>query len=217
MPEYYVIYKPFGIHSQFSGEDSLKEVGEFPPEVYPVGRLDKDSEGLLLVTDDKALNHYLLNPRFEHSRTYLVQVEGIPTQEALQQLEEGVDINLKGKVYRTKRAKAHLQQELPEIPERNPPIRFRQNVPDTWMAIGLTEGKNRQVRKMTAAVGFPTLRLIRWSMEDLDVQGYRVGEIRKFNQEEIYALLKIDRKALIKPAGTQPGKSFHPRRNKNRR
>src|SRR5690554_5150744 len=203
MPEYYVIYKPFGIHSQFSGEDSLKEVGEFPPEVYPVGRLDKDSEGLLLITDDKALNHYLLNPKFEHSRTYLVQVEGIPTQEALQQLEEGVDINLKGEIYPTKKAKAQLQLELPDIPERNPPIRFRLNVPDSWMAIELKEGKNRQVRKMTASVGFPTLRLIRWSMEDLNMQGYQVGEIRKYGQEEIYARLKID-KRLLKKQATQP-------------
>src|SRR5690554_4034832 len=125
MSRYFVIYKPFGIHSQFSGEESLKEVGHFPAEVYPVGRLDKDSEGLLLITDDKALNHYLLDPKFGHRRAYLVQVEGVPTEDALRQLEEGVDINLKGEMYRTKTAKASLPLELLQIPERNTPIRFR--------------------------------------------------------------------------------------------
>lgn len=217
MSQYFVIYKPFGIHSQFSGEDSLKEVGDFPPEVYPVGRLDKDSEGLLLITDDKALNHYLLDPKFGHSRTYLVQVEGIPTEDALHQLEGGVDINLKGLTYRTKPAKVKLQGNLPDLPDRDPPIRVRLNVPDSWIALELIEGKNRQVRRMTAAVGFPTLRLIRWSMEGLNIDGYQVGEIREFEQEELYRLLKIDRKALLKPVRDRPGKSFHSYRNKNRR
>lgn len=216
MMEYFVIYKPFGIQSQFSGEESLKQVGDFPSEVYPVGRLDKDSEGLLLITDDKALNHYLLNPRFEHSRTYLVQVEGIPGPEALRQLEEGVDISLKGEIHRTKKAKASLLAEVPSLPERTPPIRIRLSIPDSWMALELTEGKNRQVRRMTAAVGFPTLRLVRWSMEDLTIKGYQVGEIRQFGQEEIYSLLKIDRAALIRPSTNRSGK-IPPKRNKNRR
>jgi 23S rRNA pseudouridine2457 synthase len=191
MPRYFVIYKPFGINSQFSQTDSLKELGNFPPEVYPVGRLDKDSEGLLLITDDKDLNHFLLNPKFQHSRTYLVQVEGNPTEEALRTLENGVDINLKGIIYRTKKATAVFQKVLPKIPERNPPIRYRKNVPECWISLNLQEGKNRQVRKMTASVGFPTLRLIRWSMEDLTIEGYGVGEIREFSREEIYSLLNI--------------------------
>lgn len=217
MPQYFVIYKPFGIHSQFSGEDSLKEVGDFPPEVYPVGRLDKDSEGLLLITDDKALNHYLLDPKFGHGRTYLVQVEGVPTEDALKQLKEGVDINLKGEIYRTKSAKATLQTEAPDVPERNPPIRVRLNIPDSWISLELIEGKNRQVRRMTAAVGYPTLRLIRWSMEGLNISGFQVGEIREYAQEEIYTLLKIDKRTLLKPSGNRPGKSFPSQRNKNRR
>jgi len=194
MPHYFVLYKPYGIHSQFSGEDSLKEVGDFPKEVYPVGRLDKDSEGLLLITDDKLLNHYLLDPKFGHNRTYWVQVEGIPTEKAIQELENGVDINLKGKIYHTKRAVASLHTKIPQVSERNPPIRFRKNVPDSWISLSLQEGKNRQVRKMTAAVGFPTLRLIRWSIERLSVEGFDVGETREFPKEEIYSLLQIGKK-----------------------
>lgn len=217
MPRYFVIYKPFGIHSQFSGEDSLKELGDFPPEVYPVGRLDKDSEGLLLITDDKALNHYLLDPKFGHGRTYLVQVEGVPTEDALQQLEKGVEINLKGEIYRTKSAKAKLLASPPDLPERNPPIRMRLNIPDSWISLKLIEGKNRQVRRMTAAVGFPTLRLIRWSMEDLNISGFQVGDIGEYAQEEIYTLLKIDNRTSLKPSGNRPGKSFRSQINKNRR
>jgi 23S rRNA pseudouridine2457 synthase len=216
MSRYFVIYKPFGIHSQFSGEESLKEVGDFPPEVYPVGRLDKDSEGLLLITDDKALNHYLLDPKFAHRRTYLVQVEGVPNEDALRQLEEGVNINLKGEIYRTKRAKAMRETEVPDLPERNPPIRVRLNIPDSWIRLELIEGKNRQVRRMTAAVGFPTLRLVRWSMENLNISGFHAGEIREYAQEEIFALLKIDKSALLKPSRGRTGK-FPTNRNKNRR
>src|SRR5690606_18576968 len=158
---------------------SLKELADFPPQVYPVGRLDKDSEGLLLVTDDKPLNHYLLNPRFEHQRTYLAQVEGRPSEEALRKLENGVDINLKGKIHHTKKAVARYLNKIPQVPERIPPIRYRKHVPDTWISLSLLEGKNRQVRKMTAAVGHPTLRLIRWSVEDLNIGGYGQGECRE--------------------------------------
>lgn len=189
---YFILYKPFGILSQFSGEkDSLKEVADFPKDVYPVGRLDKDSEGLLLITDDKALNHYLLNPEFRHQRTYLAQVEGIPTAEAIIALENGVEINVDGKIYTTQKAKARLLQEEPLLPERNPPIRYRKSVPDSWVELKLIEGKNRQVRKMTAAVGFPTLRLVRWSMEELTINGFGVGEVRELTQEEIYRLLHL--------------------------
>ncbi len=197
MPRYFVIYKPYGVLSQFSGEqDTLKDMGDFPPEVYPVGRLDKDSEGLLLITDDKPLNHYLLNPRFVHKRTYLAQVEGIPDAEALGSLEQGVDIKVDGKVYHTQPAKAQLKKNAPVLPERVPPIRYRKTVPDSWLELTLTEGKNRQVRKMTAAVGFPTLRLVRWSMEGLNVKGFEVGEIREFEQAEIYRLLKVNPQKL---------------------
>ncbi|MEK0443099.1 MAG: hypothetical protein RL403_2077, partial [Bacteroidota bacterium] len=166
MASYFITYKPFGVLTQFSGEGpTLASLGEFPKEVYPVGRLDKDSEGLLLLTDDKSLNHQLLNPRFAHQRTYYVQVEGIPTSEALAQLQAGVTIQVDGKPYRTKPALVKLLDEAPTLPDRDPPIRFRAAIPDRWLALTLIEGKNRQVRKMTAAVGFPTLRLVRYSME----------------------------------------------------
>lgn len=192
MLRYFVIYKPFGILSQFSGEaHTLKVVGDFPKDVYPVGRLDKDSEGLLLLTNDKALNHYLLNPRFGHKRTYMVQVEGIPNKEALHNLEKGVAIKVDGKMYITRPAQAGLKKNAPLLPERDPPIRYRKTVPDSWLELTLTEGKNRQVRKMTAAAGYPTLRLVRWSIEGVNIEGFEVGEVREFQKEEIYRLLKV--------------------------
>ncbi|EIM77095.1 pseudouridine synthase [Nitritalea halalkaliphila LW7] len=195
---YFVLYKPFGILSQFSGEPetTLGWLFPFPKEVYPVGRLDKDSEGLLLLTDDKALNEYLLHPSHGHSRTYYVQVEGIPSQEALQALADGVTIRVDGREHLTLPAEAALLPSLPELPERHPPIRFRKSVPDSWLSLRLVEGKNRQVRRMTAAVGLPTLRLVRWSMEELDIAGYQVGEVREFEQETLFQLLKIDKKRL---------------------
>lgn len=215
MPQYFVIYKPYGILSQFSGEkNTLKDVAAFPKEVYPVGRLDKDSEGLLIITDDKPLNHYLLNPDFGHERTYLAQVEGNLTPEALNKLSKGVEISIDGKPYSTKQAKAYVHEEEPTLPERNPPIRYRKNVPDSWLSLTLIEGKNRQVRKMTAAVGFPTLRLVRWSMGKLTIKGFQVGEIREFTKEDIYYLLAIDPSKM----GASGSKSqiLH-NRNKNRR
>ena len=215
---YFVIYKPFGILSQFSGEqDTLKELGEFPKEVYPVGRLDKDSEGLLLITDDKALNNYLLHPTFGHKRTYLAQVEGVTTEEALKQLESGVEINVDGRMYRTKRALAKKLDDSPVLPERNPPIRYRKSVPDSWIQLSLIEGKNRQVRKMTAAVGFPTLRLVRWSMENLTIEGYTVGEVREFEKEEIYQLLNVTERKIENTKRSGERKSFTSSSVKKRR
>jgi 23S rRNA pseudouridine2457 synthase len=209
---YFVLYKPFGILSQFSGEeDTLKNVANFPPDVYPVGRLDKDSEGLLLITDDKLLNHYLLDPKFGHLRSYLAQVEGIPTEEAILQLQSGTEINVDGKMYKTKKAFAKILPEIPPLPDRNPPIRYRKSVPDSWIQLTLTEGKNRQVRKMTAAVGYPTLRLVRWSMENLTIAGFASGEVREFEKEEIYRLLKIKTDRFEKGANWELGKTFsHP-------
>ena len=178
--------------TQFSGEGpTLATLGEFPKEVYPVGRLDKDSEGLLLLTDDKSLNHQLLNPRFAHQRTYYVQVEGIPTPEALAQLQAGVTIQVDGKAYRTKPAVAKLLEDAPTLPDRDPPIRYRASIPDRWLALTLIEGKNRQVRKMTAAVGFPTLRLVRFSMEKITLDGMGVGEVRELSQEVVYRALGL--------------------------
>jgi 23S rRNA pseudouridine2457 synthase len=192
VPQYFIAYKPFGMLTQFSGEEfTLASLGDFPKEVYPVGRLDKDSEGLLLLTDDKALNHQLLNPRFGHQRTYYVQVEGIPTPEALAQLQQGVTIQVDGMSYRTKPALVKLLDPAPILPERNPPIRYRASIPDCWLALTLIEGKNRQVRKMTAAVGFPTLRLVRFSMEKITLDGMEVGEVRELSQELVYRSLGL--------------------------
>ena len=192
LASYFITYKPFGVLTQFSGEGpTLASLGEFPKEVYPVGRLDKDSEGLLLLTDDKSLNHQLLNPRFAHQRTYYVQVEGIPTPEALAQLQAGVTIQVDGKPYRTKPALVKLLTEAPALPDRDPPIRFRASIPDRWLALTLIEGKNRQVRKMTAAVGFPTLRLVRFSMEKITLDGMGVGEVRELSQDVVYRALGL--------------------------
>jgi 23S rRNA pseudouridine2457 synthase len=189
--------------TQFSGEEfTLAALGDFPKEVYPVGRLDKDSEGLLLLTDDKALNHQLLNPRFGHQRTYYVQVEGIPTSEALAQLQQGVTIQVDGKAYRTKPALVKLVDPAPILPERNPPIRYRASIPDCWLALTLIEGKNRQVRKMTAAVGFPTLRLVRFSMEKITLDGMDAGEVRELSQELVYRALGLTGFAKPRPGGS---------------
>jgi 23S rRNA pseudouridine2457 synthase len=192
LSSYFITYKPFGVLTQFSGEGpTLATLGEFPKEVYSVGRLDKDSEGLLLLTDDKSLNHQLLNPRFAHQRTYYVQVEGIPTPEAWAQLQAGVTIQVDGKAYRTKPAVAKLLEDAPILPDRDPPIRYRASIPDRWLALTLIEGKNRQVRKMTAAVGFPTLRLVRYSMEKITLDGMGVGEVRELSQEVVYLALGL--------------------------
>jgi 23S rRNA pseudouridine2457 synthase len=203
VPQYFIAYKPFGMLTQFSGEEfTLAALGDFPKEVYPVGRLDKDSEGLLLLTDDKALNHQLLNPRFGHQRTYYVQVEGIPTSEALAQLQQGVTIQVDGMSYRTKPALVKLVDPAPILPERNPPIRYRASIPDCWLALTLIEGKNRQVRKMTAAVGFPTLRLVRFSMEKITLDGMEVGEVRELSQELVYRALGLTGFAKPRPGGS---------------
>lgn len=178
--------------TQFTGEEpTLASLGAFPPDVYPVGRLDKDSEGLLLITDDKVLNHHLLNPRFGHQRTYYAQVEGVPTSEALAQLRSGVMITVDGRDYKTKPSLAKILDPAPELPERNPPIRYRASIPDTWIELTLIEGKNRQVRKMTAAVGFPTLRLVRYSMEKINIKGMKVGEIIELDEKTVYHQLGL--------------------------
>ena len=192
MYRYFIIYKAYGVLTQFSGEEpNLASLGTFPNDVYPVGRLDKDSEGLLLITDDKWLNHHLLNPRFGHQRTYFAQVEGIPTAEALKLIQSGVTINVDGKEYKTKPALAKILDPAPHLPERIPPIRYRASIPDSWIELTLIEGKNRQVRKMTAAVGFPTLRLVRYSMEKITISGMTAGEIRELDQESVYRSLGL--------------------------
>ncbi len=196
--QYFVIYKPYGILSQFSsegGNPGLGEVSPFPKDVYPVGRLDADSEGLLLLTNDKSLNNQLLNPGFKHWRTYLVQVDNQLTAEAAEKLEKGVVIKINKKEYRTLPARARLIGEPEGLPDRNPPVRFRKEIPTSWLELSLQEGKNRQVRRMTAAVGFPTLRLIRARIENLSLDGMQPGDVRELPQDTIYKLLKIKQTA----------------------
>lgn len=186
---YFLFYKPFQVLSQFSPEGNKKTLADFfpdiPKDVYPVGRLDYDSEGLLLLTNDKTLTHRLLEPKFAHARSYWVQVEGEITQEALAQLQKGVHISVDGKAYHTKPARAHLLLEEPQLPERHPPIRFRKNIPTSWIALSLMEGKNRQVRKMTAATGFPTLRLVRYSIGSINISGMESGDIRELSSRDL--------------------------------
>ena len=193
MKSYYAVYKPYGMLSQFSAEgkrDTLASLGSFSKDVYPVGRLDADSEGLLILTNDKSLNSELLQPSQRHRRVYFAQVEGEITSESLENLRSGPTLRIKGKVYKTKPCGAK-KIATPNLPERNPPVRFRKNIPTSWLEIQLIEGKNRQVRKMTAAVGFPTLRLARWSIEDLTIENFSVGEVRSFSEREMKKLLKL--------------------------
>jgi 23S rRNA pseudouridine2457 synthase len=191
---YYLIYKPYLMLSQFSREGDKPTLADlafdFPLDVYPVGRLDADSEGLLLLTSDKQLNHRLLNPKFRHNRTYYVQVDGALTDEACQQLSDGVTISVDGKQYATLPANAEPLAE-PYLPDRNPPIRYRASIPTSWLAISLHEGKNRQVRKMTAAVGFPTLRLVRWAIEGFTAEDMQPGDVRELSRSEVMRGLRL--------------------------
>lgn len=189
---YFALYKPFEVLCQFSKEGdkkTLKDILDVPQDVYPVGRLDYDSEGLLLLTNDTSLNALLLQPQRKHERTYYVQVEGAVTTEAIAQLEAGVWISHNGKRYRTAPAKAGILKEDPQLPDRYPPIRFRKNIPTSWISLTLTEGKNRQVRKMTAAAGFPTLRLVRYSIGNLNIAGWAAGEYRQYSRNELFRLI----------------------------
>lgn len=183
---YILLYKPFGAQSQFSGDRHALKQYVPVKGVYPAGRLDHDSEGLLLLTDDGDFQHRLTDPKFQHPRTYWVQVEGIPSGEALRRLSEGVIIQGK----RTLPAQARLLADEPALPPRTPPIRFRKSVPTAWIEITLTEGRNRQVRRMTAAVGHPTLRLVRVAMGDLRLEGLKPGEWRNLTPGELRRLTK---------------------------
>jgi 23S rRNA pseudouridine2457 synthase len=187
--------------SQFTsaeGKRTLKDFFDPPVDVYPVGRLDYDSEGLLILTNDKKINHELLNPKFEHTREYWVQVENEITNGAIRDLQNGVDITVDGMLYRTKKCRAISFKTAPVVPDRNPPIRFRKNISDSWVKMVLTEGKNRQVRKMTAAVGFPTLRLIRYRIEKCTIEGLQPGEMRILTKGEIYHFLFPARNDMYK-------------------
>jgi 23S rRNA pseudouridine2457 synthase len=201
---HYILFnKPYGVLSQFTpacrnsalrragtpehNHSTLKDFGSFPSDVYPVGRLDADSEGLLLLTNDNAVKHRMTDPKFEHERTYLVQVERIPSNEALQKLCNGIVIEGK----KTKPAEVKLLDAEPNIPPRPVPIRFRKTVPTAWIELTLREGRNHQVRKMTAAVGHPTLRLVRIKTGTISLEGLAPSKWRDLREDELELLKRL--------------------------
>jgi 23S rRNA pseudouridine2457 synthase len=187
---YLLFFKPHGVLSQFSGggRKTLSMFGPFPPHVYPVGRLDADSEGLLLLTDDRSVIFRLTDPRFAHPRTYLVQVERIPDDDALERLRRGVTIQGK----QTRPADVEVLNFPPDLPPRPVPIRFRKSVPTAWLRLTLREGRNRQVRKMTAAVGHPTLRLVRVAIGPFSIRGLEPGTFRELTPVERERLIQVN-------------------------
>lgn len=184
MPAVLVMFhKPYGVLSQFTPDGSAnRTLADFdlPSRVYPLGRLDADSEGLLLLTDETVLNSRLLVPEHRHQRTYWAQVERIPSVEALSRLSCGLRIQ----GYSTLPANVSILDPQPVLPPRDPPIRFRKSVPDCWVALEMVEGKNRQVRRMTAAIGHPTLRLIRVRIGDFPLGDLPVGSWRQLTPLE---------------------------------
>lgn len=183
MKKYVAFYKPYGVLSQFTGEKGDRTLAEFglPANVYAAGRLDKDSEGLLLLTDDGPFIKKISDPKFEKEKTYLVQVEKIPTEIDLDKLRKGVKI----KDYTSRPAKVKLLALDFFIEERDPPIRKRESIPTCWLEIKISEGKNRQVRRMTAAIGFPTLRLVRIQIGKLHIGNLSPGKFKLVEKRDI--------------------------------
>ncbi len=179
-------WKPYDVLTAFTDQHDRATLADFIdlPGVYAAGRLDRDSEGLLLLTRGKRLRTQLMNPDIGHPRTYLVQVEGDPRPEALTQLESGVDL----KEGRSRPATVSLLADAPKLPPRPVPIRVRKSIPDSWIRLTLTEGRNRQVRRMTAAVGHPTLRLVRESVGPIGLDGLEPGRWSALTTEEAHAL-----------------------------
>lgn len=178
------LHKPYGVLSQFTPEPgarwrTLADCG-LPPRVYPLGRLDADSEGLLLLSDEAGLNSRLLDPAAGHRREYWVQVEGLPDAAGLERLARGVTIG----GHRTRPCTVRRLEPAPAVPPRDPPIRVRQTVPDCWISLELTEGKNRQVRRMTAAIGHPTLRLLRVRIGEFTLGELAAGQWRELTPAE---------------------------------
>ena len=188
MFNYFILHKPYGVLTQFTDKEKRKTLSSlynFPKDVYPVGRLDMDSEGLLLLTNDKSLTDYLLNPKNKHEREYFVQVEKTPTEQELQKLCDGINL----KDGKTLPARIKIIDD-PNFPPRIPPIRERKNIPTSWLSIILIEGRNRQVRRMTAAIGYPTLRLIRVRIGNILLGNLEVGGVKMMNNKEVSGLRK---------------------------
>jgi len=176
--------KPFGVICKFRPEPGRSTLADYikTPDIYPAGRLDTDSEGLLLLTDDGALQARISSPRFKLAKVYWAQVEGIPTEEAIASLRKGVDLG----DFVTQPAGARLIDPPENLWTRDPPIRYRAKIPTSWLELTLREGKNRQVRRMTARVGFPTLRLVRASIGNVHVQGLAPGEAKEVDAARLW-------------------------------
>lgn len=190
---YFIINKPYKVLSQYTDEVENKGLGSIfriPKGFYAVGRLDLDSEGLLILTNDKKLNSALLNPENGHKRTYHVEVEGTPSAAALKVLSGGISITIDGKPYQTKKAEIHVLTDY-DFPERSPAVNRIKHSETSWVEVILTEGKNRQVRKMTAKVGHPALRLVRVGIEDLALHPLMPGQIVMISKKVLYKKLKL--------------------------
>ncbi len=191
--KYYIFHKPYGVFCAFTNEHGKKDLSrviDVPRDVYPVGRLDENSEGLLLLTNDKAVNHQLLNPQFQHKRSYLVQLEGQIDKTALKQLEKGVVISISGKPYTTLPCKI-TKTNVKKLPPCKQRIDFEKSKGTSAVKLTLHEGKNRQVRKMCAAVGFPVVRLIRTKIEQLHLADLPAGDSKKLSRPVFYRSLNL--------------------------
>ncbi len=186
--------KPFGVLTQFTDKSGRPTLAEYIPvkNVYPAGRLDRDSEGLVVLTDDGKLQHQITDPEFKLTKTYWVQVEGKPSHDAINQLQLGINLN----DGMTRPADVRLIPP-PEVWERNPPIRFRANIPTSWLEIGVREGRNRLIRRMTAAVGFPTLRLIRCKIGEWSLEGLAPGQWREITNSSAQNSQFVENEELL--------------------
>jgi 23S rRNA pseudouridine2457 synthase len=209
---YILLNKPYEVLTQFTDEHGRATLKDFVsvPEVYPVGRLDFDSEGLLLLTDDKQLQHRLSDPRYKVPKTYWAQVEGVPTEAALGQLRQGVQI--KDGLTLPAEVRALDEAATADLWPRNPPIRYRASIPTSWLEITISQGMNRQVRKMCAAVGLPCLRLVRVALGDLAVTDLAPGQWRELTTDEVTALRSLagagQSHIVAKPKPARPYSSF---------
>jgi len=183
-PRYFRLFKPYGVLSQFTGDPGQDTLARFglPKDVYAAGRLDRDSEGLLILSNDGPFIKRLLDPDHGHQRTYYAQVEGVPETTALEKLAAG-GIDIKG--HKTRPCRIMRLDSPPDLPPRDPPIRYRAQIPTCWLSLTLCEGKNRQVRRMTAAIGHPTLRLVRVAVGKATLEGLTLGAWDEMTRKDI--------------------------------